>query len=89
MLVVQKLPWANSLDVTRRVEAALDEMRPGLPGYRIDTTIFRPATFIEMSIDNLTESLLVGGLLVIAVLWLFLYEWRIALIQRNHHPIVP
>lgn len=87
MLVVQKLPWANTLDVTRRVEAALAEMRPGLPGYAIDTTIFRPATFIEMSIDNLTESLLVGGLLVVVVLLLFLYEWRIALISASIIPL--
>src|SRR5512139_1893413 len=32
MLIVEKLPWANTLDVTRGVEAAIDEMRPGLPG---------------------------------------------------------
>ena len=31
---------------------------------RIDATIFRPATFIETSIDNLTEALLIGCLLV-------------------------
>ena len=30
-------------------------MRPGLPGIEIDTTIFRPATFIETAIDNLTH----------------------------------
>src|SRR6185295_8010236 len=74
-------------DVTRRVEAALDEMRPGLPGYQIDTTIFRPATFIEMSIDNLSESLFVGALLVIVVLFLFLYEWRVALISATIIPL--
>ena len=35
-------------------------MRPGLPGMEIDTTIFRPATFIEQSIDNLTTALILG-----------------------------
>ena len=43
-------------------------MRPGLPGIEIDTTIFRPATFIEMAIDNLTSALLIGCLLVVVVL---------------------
>ena len=47
MMIVEKLPWANTLDVTRGVEAAIDAMRPGLPGIDIDTTIFRPATFVE------------------------------------------
>ena len=48
---------------------------------RIDSTIFRPATFIETSIDNLTNALLLGILLVILVLLGFLYEWRTALIS--------
>ena len=54
MLIVEKLPWANTLEVTRGVEAALEELRARLcPGSEIDTTIFRPATFIEQAIDNL------------------------------------
>jgi CzcA family heavy metal efflux pump len=87
MMIVEKLPWANTLDVTRGVEAAIDEMRPGLPGIEIDTTIFRPATFIEMSLDNLTRSLLIGGFLVVIVLVLFLWEWRVALISATIIPL--
>jgi len=87
MMIVEKLPWANTLDVTRGVEAAIDEMRPGLRGMEIDTTIFRPATFIEQSIDNLTESLLVGAVLVVIVLLFFLYEWRVALISATIIPL--
>ena len=81
MMIVEKLPWANTLDVTRGVEDAIKEMQPGLPGMEIDTTIFRPATFIEQSIDNLTKALLIGALLVILVLGAFLFEWRAALIS--------
>ena len=81
MLIVEKLPWANTLDVTRGVEAAIDELRPGLPGIAIDTTIFRPATFIEQSLDNLTKALLIGALLVVFVLGAFLFEWRAAAIS--------
>jgi CzcA family heavy metal efflux pump len=81
MLIVEKLPWANTLDVTRGVETAMDELQPGLPGMEVDTTIFRPATFIETSIDNLTQALLIGALLVVLVLGAFLFEWRAALIS--------
>ena len=87
MLIVEKLPWANTLDVTRGVEEALAEMAPGLKGIDIDTTIFRPATFIELSINNLTESLLVGAVLVVIVLLFFLYEWRVALISATIIPL--
>jgi CzcA family heavy metal efflux pump len=81
MLIVEKFPWANTLDVTHGVEEALDALRPGLPGIEIDAEIFRPATFIEASIDNLTNALLIGCLLLILVLGAFLYEWRTALIS--------
>jgi len=87
MMIVEKLPWANTLDVTRGVEEAIAEMQPGLKGIDIDTTIFRPATFIEQSIDNLTESLLIGAVLVIVVLLFFLYEWRVALISATIIPL--
>ena len=39
---------------------ALNELRPGLPGVEMNTTIFRPATFVETAIHNLTHSLLLG-----------------------------
>jgi CzcA family heavy metal efflux pump len=81
MLIVEKLPWGNTLDVTRGVDAAMDELRPGLRGVEIDAEIFRPATFIEMSIDNLTTAILIGALLMILMLGAFLYEWRTALIS--------
>jgi CzcA family heavy metal efflux pump len=87
MMIVEKLPWANTLDVTRGVEEAIDQMRPGLPGVKIDTTIFRPATFIDNSIKNLTSSLLIGGVLVIIILLFFLYEWRVALISATIIPL--
>jgi len=87
MMIVEKLPWANTLDVTRGVEAAIDQMRPGLPGVKIDTTIFRPATFIDNSIKNLTSSLLIGAVLVIIILLFFLYEWRVALISATIIPL--
>ncbi|MGH8971730.1 MAG: efflux RND transporter permease subunit [Acidimicrobiia bacterium] len=81
MLIVEKLPWANTLDVTRGVEEAIAALQPGLPGLDIDTTIFRPATFIETSLKNLSSALLVGCLLMIIMLFFFLWEWRVALIS--------
>jgi CzcA family heavy metal efflux pump len=87
MLIVEKLPWGNTLDVTRGVEAAIDQMRPGLPGMEIDTTIFRPATFVETAIGNLSRALLIGSLLVILILVAFLYDWRSAVISAVAIPL--
>ena len=87
MLIVEKLPWGNTLEVTEGVEAAIDEMRPGLPGLEIDTTIFRPATFVDMAIENLTSALIIGSLLVLVILALFLFEWRSAFISMVAIPL--
>jgi CzcA family heavy metal efflux pump len=81
MLIVEKLPWANTLDVTRGVEEALAELEPGLDGIYVDAEIFRPATFIEDAIDNLAFSIFLGAMLMIFMLGAFLYEWRTALIS--------
>ncbi|MEI6343219.1 MAG: efflux RND transporter permease subunit [Verrucomicrobiota bacterium] len=81
LLIVEKQPWGNTLDVTRGVEKVLAETRPAVPQVRIDSTIFRPATFIELSIDHLTEALWLGCLLVVAVLALLLGDWQTTVIS--------
>jgi len=87
LLVIDKFPGANTLEVTRGVEAKLNELQPGLSGIQIDTSIFRPASFIEMAIGNLTSALLIGFLLVVLVLFVFHYHWRAALISLVTIPL--
>lgn len=81
MLIVEKLPWANTMDVTHGVEAALAELEPALDGIAVDPQIFRPATFIEDSIDNLTSAMILGALLMILMLGAFLWSWRTAVVS--------
>jgi CzcA family heavy metal efflux pump len=87
LLVVEKLPGANTLEVTRGVEAALDKLRPGLSGMRTDTSVFRPATFIEDATANLTLALIVGGALMALGLAAFLFQWRTILIALVTIPL--
>ncbi|MDB5689505.1 MAG: hypothetical protein JWL91_1381 [Sphingomonas bacterium] len=87
MLIVEKQPTGNTLQLTRDVEAAVAELRPGLKNVKIDTTIFRPATFIEKSIDNLTRALMIGCLLVAVVLFVFTRDWRQATISLVAIPL--
>jgi CzcA family heavy metal efflux pump len=87
MLIVEKLPWANTLDVTRGVEKALADLKPGLGDLTIDPTIFRPADFIETALHNLGHALILGSLLMILMLFFFLWEWRVALISVVAMPL--
>ncbi len=81
LLVIEKFPGANTLDVTRGVEEAFEAMGPGLNGVEVDTTIFRPANYIEQAIGNLTTALIIGAVLVVLVLAAFFFKWRTALIS--------
>lgn len=81
MLVVEKFPWANTLEVTRAVEKAINDLRPGLKGIELDTEIYRPAGFIELALKNLNLAILIGGLLAIAGLLLYCRNWRATLIS--------
>lgn len=87
LLIVEKQLGANTLSVTKMVEETIGKLRPGLKDVEIDTTIFRPATFIEMSLEHLNQALLWGCALVILVLVLFLMEWRTALISITALPL--
>src|SRR5690242_3070528 len=60
LLIIQKFPGANTLDVTRGVEEALGELQPGLSGMEINSSIFRPADFIEAATNNVGLTLLIG-----------------------------
>jgi len=81
LLVVEKLPEVNTLEVTQDVEAALAALQPGLPGLEFNASLFRPTTYIEMAMANLTQSLIIAALLVVLALGAFLYGWRTALIS--------
>ena len=78
MLVVEKFPGANTLEVTRGVEEALAALRPGMTGVQVDSSTFRPAGFLERARDNVALALGLGGLLVL--LLLALVSWRTAVI---------
>jgi CzcA family heavy metal efflux pump len=87
LLVVEKLPWANSLQMTAGVEQAIKELQPGMPGINFDTHVFQQADFVKLAISNLTQALVLGFLLVVVILALFLFEWRGALISLLTIPL--
>ncbi len=87
LLIVEKYPWANTLEATRGVEEALREIQIGLPGLKIDPTIFRPADFIEVAFHNLQRALVLGCILVMLIIAAFLFEWRTALISLLAIPL--
>jgi CzcA family heavy metal efflux pump len=80
---------ANTLETTRAVEAALAQMTPALTaqGIRVYPGLHRPANFVERAVHSLTQSLGIAAILILVVLYLFLRDWRSALIAFLSIPL--
>jgi CzcA family heavy metal efflux pump len=80
---------ADTVEVTKRVETALEELRPGLvaDGIMLEPDLFRPANFITIATTNVRDSLIIGGVLVIVVLYLFLFDLPTAAISCTAIPL--
>lgn len=83
VLMISAQYGANTVEVNERVQAALASLRPALErdGIELRDDLFRSADFIQTSTRNVRNALLLGGVLVIVVLFLFLYDLRTAAIS--------
>jgi Cu/Ag efflux pump CusA len=80
---------ANTVEVTKGVEAALQDLRPVLQadGITLQADLFRPANFINTATSNVRESLMLGAVLVTLVIFLFLFDLRMAAISCTAIPL--
>jgi CzcA family heavy metal efflux pump len=81
ILGVQKQPGANTLQLTKHLDAVLDDISAKLPkGMTINRHIFRQADFISVAVRNVTHALRDGGILVVIIVLVFLANTRATLI---------
>ncbi len=82
ILSISKQPNINTLEVTERIEANLEDIKKSLPpDVKMDTKIFRQADFIENSVNNVGRSLMEGALFAVIILFIFLASGRTTLIS--------
>lgn len=88
LLTVTKQPATSTLELTDKLEGALNDLKKNLPpDVNISSDIFRQSRFIESSISNVQKSLMEGGLFVVIVLFLFLGNIRTTVISLVTLPI--
>ena len=80
---------ANTLEMTRGLESALQEMKPvfAAEGIEYVPSLHRPANFIENGLRNVRSSLLAGGALIALILLVFLLDLRAAFISFVSIPL--
>ncbi len=85
---IQKQPNANTLEVTEQIEKMLANLKATLPpDVTINTKAFQQADFINRAISNVQEALIEGGVLVIIILFLFLWNFRTTFISLTAIPL--
>lgn len=88
ILTVSKQPNTNTLELTKRLDAALADIQKNLPAHvHVRSDIFRQSDFIQASVNNVNRSLLEGSFFVVAVLFLFLMNYRTTIISLLAIPL--
>ncbi len=87
IMSVTKAPGFDTIDLTRRVESAIDELQANLPDNIRLEPLFRQSDFIENAVGNLKEAILDGGIMVSLVLFLFLLNLRTTFITLMAIPL--
>lgn len=88
LLTVTKQPEASTIDLTKKLDNAVEALKPQLPSdVKVSTDIFRQQKFIDSSIDNIKKSLYEGALFVVIVLFFFLMNVRTTVISLVTIPL--
>lgn len=88
LLTVNKQPETSTIELTKKIEEALDDLKKTLPeDVNISTDIFRQSQFIENSIGNVEQAIIEGGIFVVIVLFLFLANIRTTIISLVTIPL--
>ncbi|WP_019594839.1 efflux RND transporter permease subunit [Thioalkalivibrio sp. ALM2T] len=82
VVAVSKQPDADTLELTRSINATLARLEAGLPeGITLEPNLFRQADFIQTAVANVAEALRDGAIFVVLILLVFLLSVRITLIS--------
>ncbi len=88
ILAVKKQPGTSTIELTKQVETAVEEIRKTLPkGVEIKTNLFKQSTFIDRAVDNVKEALRDGAILVAIILFIFLLNFRTTFITLTAIPL--
>ena len=88
LMTITKQPGVGTIELTERLEKALEQMKPTMPkDVKVSTDLYRQRDFIDASISNIKKSLIEGAIFVVIILFVFLMNPRTTLISLVTIPI--
>ncbi|MBO5084767.1 MAG: efflux RND transporter permease subunit [Bacteroidaceae bacterium] len=88
ILTVTKQPNTSTLELTKKLDATLEDLKRELPAdVKVTTDVYRQERFINSSIDNVKSALIEGAIFVVIVLFIFLMNVRTTLISLVTIPL--
>lgn len=88
VMLITKQPNVNTLDLTDRIDAALDDIQKNIPSHiQINREIFKQKRFIEAAVGNVGDALMEGGIFVAIILFIFLMNFRVTFISLVSIPV--
>ena len=87
IIAVSKQPWVNTIEINKKIEQTLQELRKTLPGDIEIKETYNQSNFINASIRNILFAILQGSVLVIIILFIFLANWRTSFITITVIPL--
>jgi len=87
IMSVRKSPGFDTLNLTSKLEQALEELKPSLPKGTEIIPLYKQGDYIDLAVGNLEKALWDGAFLVCIVLFLFLLNLRVTLITLTAIPL--
>lgn len=87
ILSIYKQPGSNTVQLTREIEKAIDQLKAGLPPDVAVVQLFKQSNFIQTAIRNVEDALRDGSIFVTLVLFVFLLNFRTTAITLTAIPL--
>ena len=86
-IAISQLTGANALTVAEEVDAKMKELAASFPAGLDYKVSFDSTKFVSASVDEVYETLVIAAVLVLAVILIFLQDWRAMLVPATTVPV--
>ena len=84
---IYQLPGTNALEVGNAVKAEIERLSKDFPPGLVDELAYDSTAFVEVSLAEVAQTLLIAISLVVLIIFIFLQDWRTTVIPAIAIPV--